>query len=189
MTDLVEEKLNLAAEQGIVSKVASLLADSSNLNINWGNQNQWTALHTASYRGHVEVAKLFLADPHICVNQRNRDGQTPFSLACTNGRVPVVELLLKDPRVDITLNDNSGRTPLWWTSYHGYLEVIEWFIASDRDMEDVMNKKGNWRNGNPLKLQEGEMTEAVSVFERFITYLMQTRQQIKQLSFKGNVAF
>jgi len=90
-----------------------------------------------------KVVKLLLAHPNINVNSRTRDGSTSFSIVCGLEVESVVHLLLKDPRVDITINDNE-RSPFWDASLYGHHEVIEWFIASDRDLGDVENKKGTY---------------------------------------------
>jgi len=99
----------------------SLLNNHPNLGVNWVSEDdtQWTPLHIASIRGHLEVVKLLLAHPNINVNLKDNDGQTLFLLGCLNGHVLVVRVLLKDPRVDVTLEDCNDRTPLWFASYYG----------------------------------------------------------------------
>ena len=167
----------------VVSEVASLLRDHSGVKVNWANDNQWTALHYASWKGHVEVVKLLLAHPDINVNLKTRQGQTPFSLGCENGQVFVVRVLLNDPRVNITLADRDGCTPLWWASWKGHHEVIEWLIASGRDLGEVKNKKGTDRdNCNEYTALEiartNKKTEVVSLLERFMVNPAQTRHSL-----------
>ena len=142
MADLVERQLHDAAYSDIVDEVSSLLRDHSEINVNWTDTNQRTALHAASLRGHVEVVKLLLAHPDINVNLKDNYGRPAFFFTCENGHVAVVQLLLKDPRVDVTLDDDVGCTPLWFASRCGKLEVVEWLIASGRDLGDIKNKKG-----------------------------------------------
>jgi len=112
MTDPVGSQLYKAAQSGLVSDVSSLLRDHLGLNVNWQDNTQWTALHTACWNGHADVAKLLLAHPAIKVNLKTHRDLTGFSYACVRGRVSVVQVL-KDPRVDITLDDHRGCTPLW----------------------------------------------------------------------------
>ena len=114
----------------------------------WTNEHQWSPLHVASLRGHVEVVKLLLAHPNINVNLKSNAEQTPLSFGCEYDQVSVVRVLLKDPRVDITMDDNSGCTPLWCASHNGNYKVIEWLIASGRDLGDIENTKGkSWNDG------------------------------------------
>jgi len=182
MSDPVEQKLYDAARAGRASEVSSLLRDYPEINVNWTNDIQWTALHAASFKGHAEAVKLLLAHPDIKVNLKNDDGQTPLSLAC-EGSMDVFRLLWKDPHIDVTLEDRDGRTPLWYASCNGKHEMIEWLIASGRDLGDVKNKKGNdWDGQDYTALEiarfEGE-TDIVSLLEIFIADSAQTRHDLR----------
>ena len=162
MSDPLGEGLYNAADK----VVSSLLRDHPEINVNWTDEH-WTSLHTASFRGHLEVVKLLLAHPNVNVNLKNCDGQTPLSFGCEYGQVSVVRLLLKDPRVEVALDDIRGCTPLWWASCEGKYEVIEWLIASGRDLGDVRNKKGHWNENKftaiEIARREGK-TEVVDLF-------------------------
>jgi len=158
----------------------SLLKDHADLDVNWGDISGWTALHTASFRGHIEVLKVLLAHRDINVNAKNRDGDTPLALTCKCGKVSVVRILLKDPRVDVTLGDKNGSTPLWWASHERRLEVVEWFIASGKNLGDVKNTQGkNWYQGTAVEIaRQFRSTEIVSLLERFISNPSQTRHDV-----------
>jgi len=179
----VEEKLGDAARDGLVEEVLSLLRDNPGLNVNWGDSDQYTALHSASLRGHVEAAKVLLAHPDINVNCKASDGETPVLLGCLSGRVPIIRLMLKDPRVDVTVADNMGCTPLWWVSFWGKHEVVEWLMASGRDLEVIINLKGKGFDGResiPLEIARGMgKSEVASLLERFIDNPTQTRRAIR----------
>ena len=145
---------------------------------------QWTPLHSASCRGHFEVVKVLLEHSNINVNVKSKDGSTPLALGCWSGYASIVQLLLKDPRVNVALDDNYGCTPLWYASRDGHCEVIEWLIASGRDLGDVESKKGKvWENSNDHTAveiaRENNMTEVVSVLERFIANPAQTRHELR----------
>ena len=60
MSDPVEKKLCDAAEKGRASVVSSLLRDHPEINVNWTNEDEWTALYIASSNGRAEVVKLLL---------------------------------------------------------------------------------------------------------------------------------
>ena len=184
MSNPVEVKFWDAARGSRVSEVSSLLRDHPGINVNWTNEDGWTALHTALLEGHVEVAKLLLAHPKIEVNLKSDDGQTPILRGCWNGQMSVVQVLLKDPRVDVTLDDDRERTPLWFASRDDQHEVIEWLIASGRDLGDVKNKKGNeWGKDKVFTALEiarkCKRTEIVSVLERFLANPALTRHELR----------
>ena len=50
----VEENLSDAAEKGRVEEVLSVLKDNPGLNVNWGDDDQRTALHLASLLDRAE---------------------------------------------------------------------------------------------------------------------------------------
>ena len=74
MSDSVGKKLYHAASGGRASEVSSLLRDNPGIDVNWANEYQWTPLHVASHKGHVEIVKLLLAHPDISVNLKNGSG-------------------------------------------------------------------------------------------------------------------
>eukprot|EP01015_Nassula_variabilis_P004457 TRINITY_DN130_c0_g1_i2.p1 TRINITY_DN130_c0_g1~~TRINITY_DN130_c0_g1_i2.p1 ORF type:complete len:111 (-),score=18.00 TRINITY_DN130_c0_g1_i2:40-372(-) len=52
------------------------------------NAYQWTPIHTAAYKGHLELTKFFLergSRAHI----PNQSGQTPLMLAQRNGNIQI----------------------------------------------------------------------------------------------------
>ena len=164
-------------------EVSSLLRDHPEIDVNWTNEYQLTALHAASSNGQAEVVKLLLGHPNINVNVTDISGHTPLSFGCQNGGVSVVEVLLKDPRVDVTLEDDWGGTPLWYASWYGEGEVIEWLVASGRDLGDVEHKKGKWFGHMYTALEiakERKRTEVVALLERFFHNSSQTRQEVRQ---------
>jgi len=124
------------------STKCTLLHDNPSLDVNNLRSTGQTALHSASYKGHIEVVKLLLAHPAIKVNIQNLEGFTPFSLCCINGKIAVARELLKDPRVNITLEDNWGCTPLWGASCYGERGIVEWLIASGKHLGDLGRKGG-----------------------------------------------
>ena len=184
MSHSVEKKLFDAVYNGRASEVSSLLRDHPEIDVNWTDEDQWTALHVASYNDHAEVVKVLFAHPNITVNVRNEGGQSPLSIGCERGHESIVKVLLKDPRVDVTLDDEDGCTPLWYASRNGNCEVIECLIASDRDLGDVKNKKGNdWDDGKYLTVLEiarkRNRTEVASLLERFIDNPALTRHEVR----------
>jgi ankyrin repeat protein len=61
-----------------------------------------TPLHHAARDGHVETARLLLADKRTDVNHFDEDGFTPLHRAAKKGQLAMVELLNGHPDVDTT---------------------------------------------------------------------------------------
>jgi hypothetical protein len=177
-----EEKLWKAAGNDELSVVLSVLQDNPGLNINWGNESQWTALHRASQNGHVEVVKVLLTHPHINVNCKSNFGWTPLSHVCYEGGESIVCVLLKDHRVNVTMTDHKQRTPLWLASCGGYDGVVELLMASGRDLGDIKNTKAAWGGKDYTVLEiarDRRYSKVVSLLESFLANPSQTRYEIR----------
>ena len=166
---------------GRVQQLEDLLENHPGIDVNWKDEQSWTALHWASQNGHDRVVKVLLAQPAINVNVRNQYESTPVVFACGTTCISVIRMLLKDPRVDITLADNCECTPLWFASRYGYSEVVECLMASGKDLGDL-NKKGIWFSEqlSALDMAQREVrTDVVSLLERFIGNPAQTRHGLR----------
>ena len=83
--------LYIACDHGAsVGEISDLLMRGAN--VNWMNNQGWTALHWASF-GRPDIMKVLLrASPNI--NQQNIDGCTPLHYACKYGHIDCIKLLL-----------------------------------------------------------------------------------------------
>ena len=80
-----------AAEKGDRALVGSLL--DRLVDVNQSQVDGMTALHWATHRDDLEMAKALVA-AKADVRLANRYGVTPLAMACTNGNGPMVEVLL-----------------------------------------------------------------------------------------------
>jgi hypothetical protein len=171
----VEKQLYNAILHDRLEEAEALLRDNPDLNVNWEDDDSWTALHRATRMNHAEIVKLLLVHPTIDVNIQIHTGLTPFSLGCLTDSVLVVKLLLNDPRVDISLTDNYGFTPLWYATCGEHLEVIELMIASGKDLGDI-----NPKRRSPMRNAiDRRNTEIVSLLRRFIANPTLTCHQVR----------
>ena len=179
----LEEELYIAAGEGDVEEVVSLLRNNPGLDVNSTHEMyHHTALHNAALCDHGQMVKVLLAHPHISVNLVTAHGFTAFSYACLNGNMPLVRTMLKDPRVDVKIKDSNGRTPLWFASFNGSTEVVEWLIASGRDLGDIDNEKAGYRGKLFTVLEmarENSHAEVVSLLERFKVNPESTRHELR----------
>ena len=106
-------QLICAACKGDERRVRELVAAGAPLDLVRGSG--WSALHYASARGHVHIAKLLLDGKYegkgADINLQTSDGDTSLILACLHGHEAVVRLLL-ERGADVMLRFYGGRTVL-----------------------------------------------------------------------------
>lgn len=102
------DNLCAAARMGDVKTIQKLLDHGAN--VNGRDQNGWTALHRASFKGRIEAARA-LIDNGVDVNGRDEEGYTALHCAVESGHVDVTELLVKKG-ADIDARTNKGVTAL-----------------------------------------------------------------------------
>lgn len=85
------------------------------------NRLGWTPLHYAASKGHIDTAKLLLANKAM-VNAPSPEGTTPIMMAALSGKREMVQLLL-DAGADITTRNLKGQNAADWayTAKHGQL--------------------------------------------------------------------
>ncbi|BDC35109.1 hypothetical protein Noda2021_10670 [Candidatus Dependentiae bacterium Noda2021] len=122
---LLNSALIEAAKRGNVVQTNALLK--KNANPNQGNMQKATALHFASYFGHVTIAEL-LVNAQAQVDAQNASSQdftfpvisnkhggvTPLMLACSRGNAAIVSYLLKKGAA-VNQQDDVGQTALTYT--------------------------------------------------------------------------
>lgn len=84
--------LHVAAQEGDLQKVKSLIAKGSDVNV--GNQSGLTPLHLAAVRGHKDVVVLLILKG-ANVNATDKIGITPLNWAARAAHYDVVELLIR----------------------------------------------------------------------------------------------
>ena len=105
------DALRAAAERGDVATVLSELSKGSADIDAAGSKTGLSALHRASERGRVEVAKVLLQHG-ATVDRPSKTGQGPLHLAAGRGRLEICRILL-DAGADPLMADNNG-----WQALH-----------------------------------------------------------------------
>ena len=118
MESSVEKDFIKAAKNGDAGKIKELLQLNPNL-IHFRDQDECTALHYASWKGHAEAAGVLL-DTGADVNARNKNGHWgPTALhAAAHGNQNAVAELLIARGADVNALDEAGNTPLFHTTIH-----------------------------------------------------------------------
>ena len=108
--------LDLAVEDGNVDAVQWLLDHGAILNTKIFLGRRSTALHSAAYKGHLQVCQMFLKlKRNADVNTRNELGHTPLHFATVSfnyrDKLDVMRFLI-EKGANVNARDKYGRTPL-----------------------------------------------------------------------------
>lgn len=117
------------ARSGTVTEVKEVMKQNPDI-INQVNENGFSPLILACYRGNTEVAK-FLIDHVKDVNYKSREGTALAGLAVKYNRELTENLLKKN--ADPNIADSTGYTPLFWAVKFGNKELVELLIQYKAD--------------------------------------------------------
>jgi ankyrin repeat protein len=88
-----------------------------------------TALHSASYAGHLQIV-LSLLQHGVGVDHRGHRNKTPLQFAAEAGHCDVVQCLL-DHGSDVNSEEDDNSTPLIWAAYHGHTDVARMLLDNN----------------------------------------------------------
>ena len=99
-----------------------------------------TALHAASFDGHLQVVQYLLRHG-VDVNVRDSGNDTPLLLASWQGHRDVVQCLLEHG-ANVGLQDQFQNTPLHLASAHGRLDAVQLLLEHDADVHSLNSSGG-----------------------------------------------
>ncbi|WP_288374211.1 ankyrin repeat domain-containing protein [uncultured Chryseobacterium sp.] len=124
------------ARNGTVADVQQLMKQNPDI-INQTNENGFSPLILACYRGNKEVAD-FLIDNVKDINYKSREGTALAGLSIKYNKELVEHLLKK--KADPNIADETGYTPLFWAVKSGNKELVEQLLQykADKTKKDAM---------------------------------------------------
>jgi len=124
------------ARSGTLAELRDLMKKNPDI-INETNENGFSALILACYRGNTEVAH-YLIDHVKNVNYKSQEGTALAGLSVRYHKDLAEHLLLKN--ADPNIADSSGTTPLFWAVKSGNKELIELLLKykADKTLKDAM---------------------------------------------------
>ena len=132
--------LILAAQEGKTKCVELLLAD-NRTDFNLRASNGRNALHSASFYGRTEIAKM-LVDKGIECHVPDKDQWTQLHLCAQEKHPEIVRYILEHGRgIQINAKSHNGRTPLHSASLKGCLEAARILLEFGAALDEVDNKE------------------------------------------------
>ena len=105
-------RMRLAARAGKLSVLQKLISREPSWRINEArDEDGWTALHLASFWGHIDCVKTLIR-AGAAVDQRDVEGRTALHMACLYGEAEAVKVLLKAKAEKNLLAGRAGKTAL-----------------------------------------------------------------------------
>lgn len=124
------------ARSGTVAELKDLMKTNPDI-INQTNENGFSPLILACYRGNTEVAD-FLIDNVKDLDYKSQDGTALAGLSVRYNKNLVEHLLKKNANPNIA--DSTGTTPLFWAVKSGNKELVGLLLQykADKTMKDSM---------------------------------------------------
>ena len=117
-------------------KVARLLVDTPNINLNTLNANGESALMLVALRGQLDLAaQMVKKDADV-----NKTGWTPLHYAASSGQLPLINLLIQN-NAYIDAESPNGTTPLMMASMYGTPAAVKLLLGEGADPQ-LKNQQG-----------------------------------------------
>ena len=94
--------------------------------------NYGTALHSASYGGHLQIVRSLLRHG-VDVDVRDHFNRTPLSCASWGGHCDIIRCLLEHG-ANVTVSDDSHNTPLTWAVFYGQVNTLRVLLEHGADV-------------------------------------------------------
>ena len=160
--ECLQRKLLQTAKRGDKDKVATILQkilSNKKGDINYCDENNWTALHYASDEGCLKIVELLIKS-NCDVNALTKNRKTALHLASSHGYFDISRLLIENGCL-INQYDVEKNSPLHLCAFGGHEELLK-FLLEKLPEADTKNIYGN----TPLDLACNE--EIKEIFRKYL---------------------
>lgn len=129
MTNAQDKDVFDVARKGTLAEIQTIYKNHPEL-INSMNEDQFTPLIIACYKGNVDVA-LFLIEKVSNINYVSGDG-TALMAAVMSGKMQIIESLISH-KANVNLADAQGKTALIYAAFFNRNDVVKILIRAGVD--------------------------------------------------------
>ena len=147
-------ELLLISKKGDKEKLYELLSFNQ-IDINFQNENGWSALHFASDEGNLKISKILIKSK-IDLNLRTNEKKTALHISTYRGYFDITKLLIESG-AKINLRDNEQNLPLHICAFQGFDEILNFILEKNTTGLKIKNLYGK----TPLDLATKESTREI----------------------------
>ena len=152
-------ELLIYSKKGYKEKVLEIIGQKS-VDINYQNENGWTALHYACDEGNLKIVEI-LIKAHCDINIKNNDKKIPLHYSVTRGYFDITKLLV-DNGGDLNCLDNENNNLIHICSMYGYDELLTFLLNKNSELIYHKNIFGN------MPIQLAKKKETKIILEKFM---------------------
>ena len=135
--DSKDRELLLISKKGDKEKLLELLS-SKQVNINFQNENGWSALHFACDEGNLKIVDILIKSK-INLNLKTNEKKTALHISVLRGYFDISKLLLENG-AKINLRDNEQNLPIHICASQGHDELLNFCRSCCIKTENVISK-------------------------------------------------
>mmetsp|Transcript_12436 Transcript_12436/g.16321 ORF Transcript_12436/g.16321 Transcript_12436/m.16321 type:complete len:790 (-) Transcript_12436:450-2819(-) len=129
-----------ACKEGKLDRVKELIK--LGVNVHTSDNSEFTGIHWAAKKNHVEVLKYLVKETDLDVNQLQITGMGAIHMAAFNGATKIVKYLVEEGGADVNhRKGGTGSTPSFLCSQTGNLGTLEFLIQAGADV-NIATVKG-----------------------------------------------
>ena len=156
-----------AAQMGVLEAVEDIYKFCGPTILHTTDEDEYTALHRASYNGHVDVAE-YLLSKGAKIDAKTVDGWQPLHCACRWNKAKVASLLLQNGAL-VNAQTKGRQTPLHLAASNDQAKATLELLLNQRDI-DVSLRNGQDETAFQLAQRNGRFSYLFEVAEEAVDY-------------------
>ena len=152
-----------AAKEGNLDKLKHCV--NNGMNKEAKDNDEWRALHFASWKGHLEIVKYLIETCLVEKDARNNLGSTALHIATRNGHLEIVKYLIETGQVNKEAKTKNGQSAYDIAATYGNSEVVQ-YLLNARENAATVNSNVNV-SPTPLEKATIDMVRCATTYIDF----------------------